>query len=193
MAKLDPGQMLQGVKDSSVRALFQQLIDGINNLSDHVGADPVGNKQPPSPLQGITVKNAGELIHIALTHNSPMTKGVRYFTEYDTDPGFPQPQVIHMGTSRTVPPFTLPSKDDNGVALSYYFRAYPQHPGSEPGPVTVFGGGTPTAVIPGGATQMTLVPSTGSGTASPSGQQGGYGFGKFLVRQPQGPKRNIPL
>jgi hypothetical protein len=192
MPKLDAGQMLQSINDAPTRALVQQMIDAINNLSEHVGADPVGNKQPPAPLQGITVKNAGEVVHVGITDNSVVNKGVHYFTEYDTDPGFPNPQVIHMGTSRNHPPFTLPSKNDNGDTLSYYFRAYTQYPGSEPSQPQVFGGTTPTPVTPGAATQLTLIPSTGSGTASPTGRQGGQGFGKFQVRPAQGPKRFIP-
>lgn len=193
MPKLDAGQMLQSIGDAPTRALVQQMIDAINNLSDHVGADPVGNRQPPAPIQGITVKNAGEVVHIGITDNSAVNKGVHYFAEYDIDPGFPNPQVIHMGTSRNHPPFLLPSKNDGGDTLSYYFRAYPQYPGSEAGPKIAFGGTPPTAVTPGAATQLTLVPSTGSGTASPTGQQGGQGFGNFQIRPPQGPKRFIPV
>jgi len=194
MPKLDPGQMLQSIKDAPTRALVQQMIDAINNLSEHVGADPVGNKDTPAPIQGITVKNAGEVVHVALTDNSALHKGAHYFVEYDTDPGFPQPQVIHMGTSRNHPPFVLPSKNDGGDNVSYYFRAYSQYPGSEPSETQVFGGTTPTAVTPGAATPtlLTLLPSSGSGTAAPTGQQGGYGFGKFQKRPAQGPKRFIP-
>jgi hypothetical protein len=192
MSKLDPGQMLQSVKDQNIRALFEQIIDGVNHLSTHIGADPVGNHPTPSAIQGITVKTTGELAHIALTDNNPVNKGVHYFLEYDTDPSFPQPHVVHMGTSRSVPPITLPAKDDGGNAVNYYVRAYPQMPGSEPGPVTVYGGASPTAISPTGATQLTLAPSTGSGTAAANGQQGGYGFGRFQSRPAVLPKRFIP-
>jgi hypothetical protein len=64
----------------------------------------------------------------------------------------------------------------------WYFRAYSQYPGSHPGPKVLFGGNNATSVNPGGTQAMTLLPSTGSGTAQNSGQEGGSGFGKNLYR-----------
>jgi hypothetical protein len=88
-------------------------------------------------------------------------------------------------------PVTLPAQDDNGGSQQFYFRAYSQYPGGKPGVPVHFGGETPTAVDPGGTQQLTLIPSTGSGTAQVSGEQGGSGFGIVLHRRPTGPKRNV--
>jgi hypothetical protein len=198
MAKLDLSQVVSTVAQRAsnwhtvlARAL-QQIEDGVNNLGQQVAAEPVGFSQPPAPLQSVNVKTAGEMVHVTLTHNVPITKNIHYFVEYDTDPNFPQPHVIHNGTSRTIAPFTLPSKDDGNNPVSYYFRGYPQFPGSHPAAPVNFGGTSPTAVTLGGTTQMTLLPSTGSGTAAANGQQGGYGFGKTNTRGPIAPKRSIP-
>lgn len=193
MSKLDLGQMLQNVKDPSHREMFKVLQDAINNLSGHIAADPVGETQAPQQIQGLQIKVSGESIHAVITDNNPLNKGVHYFLEADTDPNFSQPHVIHMGTSRAPLPFTLPAKDDSGTTRPFYFRAYPQYPGSKPGPHLVFGGQNPTAVQPIGSTQMTLIPSTGSGTAAANGTQGGVGFGTTQTRQAIGPKRNIPV
>jgi hypothetical protein len=198
MAKLDLSQVVSAVAQGApnwqtlmARAL-QRIEDGVNNLGQQVAAEPVGFSQPPAPLQSVNVKTAGEMVHVTLTHNVPIQKNVHYFVEYDTDPSFPQPHVIHNGTSRTVPPFTLPTQDDNGNPVNYYFRGYPQFPGSHPAAPVNHGGTTPTAVTLGGLTQMSLLPSTGSGTAAADGQQGGYGFGKTNTRPAIAPKRSIP-
>jgi hypothetical protein len=198
MAKLDLSQVVSAVAQRSSnwhtllgRAL-QQIEDGVNGLGQQTAAEPVGIAQAPAPLQSVNVKTSGEMVHVTLTHNVPVNKNVHYFVEYDTDPSFPQPHVIHNGTSRSVPPFTLPTKDDNANPVTYYFRGYPQFPGSHPAAPVNHGGTTPTGVTLSGSTQMTLLPSTGSGTAAANGQQGGYGFGRTNTRGPIAPKRSIP-
>jgi len=192
MSKLNLGQGLQSIREPATRNMLQQIEDAINNLGSHLAADPVGLAATPPPLQGVNVKTAGELVHVTLTHNVPINKNINYFVEHDTDPSFPAPHVVHLGTSRgTV--LNLPTKTDGGVAVSYYFRAYAQSPGSHAARPVNYGGANPTAVTLGGTTQLTLQPSTGSGTAAGNGQQGGYGFGRVLQRPPVGPKRNIPV
>lgn len=192
MAKFDLSQFIQTLQDGVSRSAFQRIEDAINNLGVQAAAEPIGLAQAPPPLQGVNVKTSGEMVHITLDHNSPVNKGIHYFIEHDTDPSFPQPHVIHNGTSRTVPPFSLPTKDDDGNTVNYYFRAYPQLPGSHPAKPVNFGGIAPTPVTLTGTTQLSLLPSTGSGTAAANGQQGGYGFGRTNTRGPVAPKRNIP-
>jgi len=167
-----------------VATAFQRVVDGINNLGDNLAADPTQTKDPPPPIQAVTVKASNGDVHAVITDNSQVQRGVHYFLEYSSEPNFLQPHVVHMGTSRSAAPFRLPAMDDNGNPQSFYFRAYSQYPGSHPGRPIYFGGSVPTAVAPGGTTQLTLIPSTGSGTAQPTGQQGASGFGKVLVRPP---------
>jgi hypothetical protein len=204
MAKLDLSQVIEAVTKKAANAStllangLTRLQDGINNLGSNLAADPVGATEAPPPLQSVNVKTAsgtGEQVHVTFTHNDSIKKGVHYFLEYSNDPNFPQspgPHVVHMGTSRGVV-LNLPSKTDGGDVQNWYFRGYPQYPGSKPAAPVNYGGITPTAVTLGGSTQLTLQPSTGSGTAAANGQQGGYGFGKFNVRPAIGPKRSIPV
>lgn len=198
MAKLDLSQAIAAVSagGANYRRLLgnalQFIQDGINNGLQQVAAEPVGFAEAPPPLEGVNVKTAGEQVHLTLTHNAPISKGTHYFIEYtQNDPNFLAPHVEHLGTSRGRV-LNLPTKDDSGTAIKYYFRAYPQYPGSQPANALNYGGVIPTAVTLSGSTQLTLQTSTGSGTAAANGQQGGYGFGKANVRPAIGPKRQIP-
>lgn len=166
-----------------------KLEDSVNLIGRHVGVNPTGGLPAPSPVQGLAVKAASGFVHVAITDNSPANKNLQYFVEYDTDPAFKQPHVIDMGASRTHPPFALPANNDGAAAQSFYFRAYSQYHGSPAGKKVNFGGTAPTAVSPGGTVNMTLLPSTGSGTASPFGTQGGQGLGTVISRPQVGPKR----
>jgi hypothetical protein len=170
--------------------VLRKIQDGINNTGMHIAVDPAGTIPPPPPVQQLNVKTNGTgMVHAVITDNNAIQKNLHYFVEYSTDPAFPQPHVAHLGASRSMEPITLPANDDNGNPQKFYFRAYSQYPGGLPGPVVHFGGDTPTAVNPGGTQNMTLLPSTGSGTAQATGQQGGQGFGKILDRPTIGPKR----
>lgn len=169
---------------------LRKLVDGTNLLGRNAAVDPVNTMPAPPVIQQLNVKTNGTgLVHAVITDNNPIQKNLHYFVEYDTNPDFKQPHVAHLGASRTMPPITLPAKDDNGNPQNFYFRAYSQYPGSDPGTPIHFGGDTPTAVSPGGTQQMTLLASTGSGTAQATGQQGGSGFGKVIFRPAPGPKR----
>jgi hypothetical protein len=198
MAKLDLSQVIAAVATKAgnghtlLSNALQRIEDAINNGFQQLAAEPVGLASPPPPLEGVNVKTSGELVHVTLTHNVPISKNIHYFVEYtQNDPNFLVPHVAHLGTSRGVV-LNLPTKTDAGVAHNYYFQAYAQFPGSKPAKPVSFGGLTPTAVTLSGTTQLTLQPSTGSGTALPDGSQGGSGFGKVNTRAPLGPKRQIP-
>lgn len=170
---------------------LRKLVEGTNLLGQNSAVDPVGTMPAPPTVQQLQVKtNGAGLVHAVVTDNNPIQKNLHYFVEYSTDPNFLQPHVKHLGASRSMEPLTLPALDDNGNPQSFYFRAYSQYPGSDPGQVVHFGGDTPTAVNPGGTQRMTLIPSTGSGTAQATGQQGGSGFGKVLFRPAISAKRS---
>lgn len=171
---------------------LQRLLSGVNNLGNHVAVDPAGTMPPPPPIQQLTVKSSGTgLVHAVISDNNKLSKNLHYFVEYDTNPGFPQPQVAHIGATRQMAPINLPAKDDDGNPQKFYFRAYSQYQGGHPGPAVHFGGTTPEPVDPGGTHQMTLIPSTGSGTAQNTGQEGASGFGKILIRPATAKKRTI--
>lgn len=173
-------------------AALERLQQAINNIATQLGVDPTGVLPAPAPVQKLNIKTDGNgTVHATIDDNNPITRNLHYFVEYSTDKAFSQPHVVHLGASRSANPITLPAMDDDGQPQVYYWRAYSQHPGSMPGePVYHGGSDNPTPIAPGGSTQMTLLPSTGSGTAQNSGQQGGAGFGKVLFRPPTGvPKR----
>lgn len=164
------------------RAL-QNLADGINNLGKNVAGDATKTLPGPSTPQSLTVKtnNAG-LVHAVIKDHNQIQRGIHYFVEYDTDPAFKQPHVVHLGASRSMNPILLPDTDDDDNPQVWHFRAYAQMPGSEPSAPINFGGDTPTPVNPGGGVKMSLIPSTGSGTAPANGQSAGQGYGKVLHR-----------
>ena len=175
-----------------VGTALQRIEDAVNGLATNAAVAAKGKIPSPPTIQQLNVKTDGNgLVHAVISDSNPIQKGLHYFVEYSTDSAFSQPHVVHLGASRSMSPIILPAKDDNGVAQKFFFRAYSQYPGSDPSAPQHFGGNTPTAVDPGGAAQMTLLSSTGSGTAQNSGEQGGSGFGTVLNRPTAGPKRVI--
>src|SRR5581483_1543605 len=183
---LDGGRLLNEValKDPRLGQLLQNVIDGINRLGLNVGASPVGDVTPPKPPDSVSVKVSGEMMHISINHAGELNRGVRYFSEISTSPSFGQPIVLDHGTSRTSHPIPLPTQDDSSSPVTYYVRSYAQNPGGPPSAPTVVGGiGSPTGFTMTGGTKMTLLPSTGSGTAPSTGQSAGQGMGRFQKRQ----------
>ena len=167
---------------------MQRVQDAINSLSTSLAADPNGKMAPPPPIDGVSVKAGDGAVHVTITDHNPIQRGINYFIEHSTNPTFIGAHVEHLNASRGRI-LTIPGMDDNGVAQPVYIRAYSQYRTSVPSKPVNFGGTTPTAVHPGGSVMMTLLPSTGSGTAISNGQQQGSGLGKVLFRPPVAPKR----
>ena len=193
MSQLPGNDLLSQIENENPKLgqyLRQYLIPAISRTAQNAAVSPTGDVATPVAPSRISVAAAGEMVHVSLTDNSALNRGVNYFTEISAnDPSFRQPIVFHHGTSRTPPPFPLPSKDGNGTAINYYVRSYSQYPGSAPSNPVVHGGAaSPTAVTLGGTTQLNLLPSTGSGTASGNGTQPGQGFGKAPIRLPANPQ-----
>lgn len=160
---------------------LQKLQDAVNQLGVTTGAAAVGKTAPPPPVNGVNVKAADGSVHVTINDNNPIQKGINYFVEHSTSPTFVGAHVVHLNASRgTI--LTLPGMTDDAVDQTHYIRAYSQYQGSDPGPKVNFGGTTPSGVLPGGSVMMTLLPSTGSGTAAGNGEQQGYGLGKVLFR-----------
>jgi len=178
----DHGQWLQSA--------LQRIEDAVNNLGRNTAAAPKGILPPPPPIQRVNVKASGGTLHVTIDDSSPIQKGIGYWVECDTDPSFSRPHPFSFNASRTGT-IALPGMDDDGNPQQFYVRAYSQYPGGKPNTPIHFGAETPSPVLPGGTSQMTLLPSTGSGTAQNSGEQGGSGFGKILDRPAAGPKRAI--
>jgi hypothetical protein len=187
-------------KDAYAGTLFQRIISAVNDGFASLGGTAVGKPAPPPPIDSINVQGTlsgstltcpSEILHHTLTHNQAIQKGIRYFSEIDTSPEFLSPHVIDHGTSRSSF-LTLPTNDNSNTQQTYYLRSYAQYPGSDPCKPTVFGNiGGAIGIQMNGSSNTSLLTSAGSGTASPTGQQGGKGLGVILNRPAPGPKRNV--
>lgn len=188
-------------RDTYAGSLFARIIKAVNSVANNTATAAIGKLTPPDPINAITVKGTqvgnvitcpGEILHFTLTHNSAIKKGLQYISEWDTSPAFTQPHIIDHGCSRTHT-MTLPTfQDDATTPNTYYLRSYSQYPGSDPSKKTVLGGlSQATQIVMSGTTALTPLASTGSGTASPFGNQGGKGLGVVLNRPSPGPKRNV--
>ena len=189
-------------RDNYAGSLFSRIINAVNTLAKNAGVAAVGKVSPPHPIDAVNVQGTqsgnmvtcpGDILHFTLTHNQAVSRGVQYISEIDTDPSFPQPHIIDHGCSRSafvaLPTFT--NGVDN-VKNTYYLRSYAQMHGSDPCKPTVFGGlGGALQIQMNGLNAGVPLPSTGSGTASPTGQQGGHGLGIVLDRPAPGPKRSV--
>lgn len=199
--QLEGGRELSyvNIRDSYAGSLFGRIIEAVNTLAKNAGVAAVGKVPPPHPIDSINVQGAlsgstltapSEILHWTIQHNQAVAKGVRYFSEIDTNPSFTAPHVVDHGTSRSAF-LTLPKMDNTGATQTYYLRSYAQMPGSDPCKPTVHGNlGGAIGIQMTGSSKTTLLASTGSGTASPNGQQGGHGLGIVLDRPAPGPKRN---
>jgi hypothetical protein len=202
--QLDGGQYLQyiNLKDVFTGQLFSKIITAVNQLAQNVGASAVGKLAPPPPVDAINVSGTtmnngsmiqcpSEFLHWTLTHNGAVQKGIQYLTEIATEPNFLQPHIYDHGCSRSGF-LNLPTLDSNGNTQTYYMRSYPQYHGSDPAKPTVLGNlGNPVGIQMTGASQTSLLTSTGSGTAQSTGEQGGHGLGINLQRTTPAPKSSI--
>jgi len=191
---LDETQFLNEIRnrDPHLAKLLESLIDGVNGVSNHLGVDPTGKVAPPNPHQALNVAAGTDHVDLAITDNSQVKKNIRNFVEWSVnDPAFSNPKVEDLGSSRGRT-LALPAKDGNGVQIQYYFKSYSQYMGSDAqSKHTYFGTKfAPTPVTLSGNSQLTLLPSTGSGTGRPDGSQSGAGLGTVLQRPPVGPKRS---
>jgi len=215
-AQLDGGQELTmtSQKDVYLGSLLRRIILAVNTLATNATVSAIGKLPPPPKVDSIQVQGTqtgnvitcpSEILHWTLTHNQSVSKGIRYFSEVDTDPNFPNPHVVDHGTSRTgfltLPTFSNAANMTSSQPTAYYLRSYAQYHGSDPcaptvlgnftGSTQIFMGGTGGSSGTGSVTQ--LLSSTGSGTASPQGQQGGKGLGTIINRPKPQPKRSVGL
>lgn len=190
------------MRDNYTGSLFSRVIDAVNTLAKNAGVAAVGKVPPPPPINSVTVSGGSanngvmtvastEILHWTIQHSQAIQKGIRYFSEVDTSTAFTNPHVHDHGTSRSGF-MTLPTNNSAGTKQTYYLRSYAQYPGSDPCKPTVLGGLSGAIGIQmGGSSNLDLLPSTGSGTASSSGQQGAKGLGVVLNRPAPGPRRSV--
>ena len=184
------GSQLEKIRleNPSLYNFCRRVVTAINTLGQNGGISPTGASDPPPSIGAVNVKSSGETVHVTLDDPSPVSNQIEYFVEAATDANFSAPHVFHLKAGRGAF-LNLPAKDDNGTAQPWHFRGYSQYPGSQPSAPVYFGGLSPQPVTLTGSTQLTPLQSTGSGTGTTLGQQGGWGRGKVPVRSTPGPRR----
>jgi hypothetical protein len=170
------------LEDAAKGTLIQRIINGVNTVATNLGASAVGRIPAPLPINGLNVTVGGEYAHMTINHSAGIQQGIHYFVEVANNSSFIGAHPIHFGTSRTRDPIHLAPLDSTGAAQSWYARAFCQYPGGDPSTPVNYGGPEPTPITTTGTTRLTWNASTGSGTASNTGQQIGFGFGKFQKR-----------
>jgi hypothetical protein len=191
----DRSQFLKQIKNSwpHLGILLETMFENVDVMANHLGMDMKGRVAAPPTLAGLNVAAGSDHVHVTINDASTVKKNIHYFVEWSAnDPTFASPNVEHLGASRGRV-LALPAKNGSGATNQYYFRAYSQYLGSDPAQKQAYFGtvGAPTAVTLTGASTLNLLQSTGSGTASGDGSQGGYGLGRPLERPIPGPKRPI--
>jgi hypothetical protein len=193
MADLSGGELLTEVENTWPKLgvlLRNTIIPAIKTVARNAAVSTTGEIDAPSRPGQVNVKVAGEIAHVTIDDPQVLQRGAQYHVEIANNPQFSQPHVEHLGSSRGRF-ITLPTNGDDGAQHTWYVRAYSQYQGSQPSAYTNYGGDEPAGFNMSGGTNMTPLPSTGSGTASNDGQQGGSGLGKVIFRPAPLPKRSV--
>lgn len=159
--------------------LRRYVLPTIQNVAQGAAVGTTKPTEPPAPPQSLTVTPLGsEHVKLDITHNAPIIRGARYFTEISAnDSSFNGAMIHDHGPSRSSLPVFLPTNDSGGSPHTYYAASYVQYPGgppSKPTPVVKF---TMT-----GSTNADVPRGTGSGTATNGGQPF-QGLGKMAIRR----------
>lgn len=186
----------RGQKDpiwNRLATMFENIQDSINQTANATGADSTGHTDPPDPPQAVNVSGGSDHIHVTIADNSNRSRALHYFVEWSAnDPNFLAPNVEHLGPSRGRI-LALPANDETMTPINYYVRVYSHTLGGREASakLTYGGAANPTPVVLTGTSSLALLPSTGSGTSSTTGQQGGEGFGtsQFSDIAPNKPKQ----
>jgi hypothetical protein len=167
------------------RALTR-LQETVNQIGQNTASDPTGTLPAPNPLAAVNVAtDGGNLVHVTLTDTNVLKRNTSYFIEHSDNPAFANAHQEHLVASR--------GRILNLPQGTYYIRGYHQYFGGKPSTPVNFGGTNPTPVVITSGSTLSLLPSTGSGTAAPDGSQPGQGLGKFLSRPAPAPKRTSNL
>lgn len=158
---------------------LQDVQQNQNNIAQQVNGNPAGNPNPPAAINSLSVKAADGIFDAKIVDTSDTSRGVNYFLEHSPSPNFSSPHMIHLGTSRNW----------RGALgnQTLHFRAYSSYATSGASAHVYHGSPTaPTPVTGGGAAGPAPQSSSGGGTASTNGTQGGHGFGPVPFRSSTG-------
>ncbi|MGH9735424.1 MAG: hypothetical protein ACRD8A_12650 [Candidatus Acidiferrales bacterium] len=158
-----------------IRKKDPRLYETIRAIQQYL---PPASQPAPPPVTNVSVASNGDgTVDVTFADSGAVTQQVNYFVEHAADATFFGARQEDFGASR------------NGSirigSTARAFRVFSQYrfPPSPPSEPVVFGGAAATLVGGGGSVATAPQASTGSGTASSSGQQSGQGFGKNRVRK----------
>lgn len=160
--------------------LYQTLSDIVTkttNTEQQTNANPEGHPAAPPPPEGINVSGQDGYLHVQITHNAEIYRGVRYYVEHADNPHFTNaiPQALHDARNVTIPVGNQ----------TRYVRAAAAYSSSPPSNWVYHGGSQPIGVNGGGSGPgPAFLPSQGSGTGAPG--VGLQGPGKAAFRSATG-------
>lgn len=146
---------------------FRAVEKRIANLASQTNSSLIAPEgSPPPQVNAISVNASGGIAHVQVTDNNQIYRGINYYVDYSTDPGFSAPVTHHLGPSRDarIPVGNQP----------LYYRAYSGYPTSSPSAPVYHGGVSPIPVTAAGSTPPPVPSGQGSGTGFP-GQISGHG------------------
>jgi hypothetical protein len=173
-------------RDPLLGEALETFADLHDNLGQKLSVNPQGKTLTPPPHVSLNITAANGITHFTVDNGSnPRTRQLHNWVDWADNPTFQNAQTEHLfaGTQRRVATmlggpiyarsYTMYA---DGERQSTYTYASIEHDGLQPAITSVTGTGvtTTTATLAGPA----LPKSTGSGTASVSGQ--GFGVEKFV-------------
>lgn len=153
------------------------ILTAVGNLEQQVNGNASGQPSAPPSINGIQVSGANGFLHVALTDNNPVFRGIRYYVEHSDSPHFSNPQIVPLHDARNV---TIPVGNQ-----TRFVRAYSAYDSSGPSAPVYHGGASPIGVNGGGSNGgPAFLPSQSSGTGRPG--QGPQGPGTIPFRSATG-------
>lgn len=145
-------------QDPKIAEAFDSLATAHSNITEQTNGASNGPPIAPPTINQLNVTASNGHFSAAITDNNDIYRGVQYYVEHADNPGFQNPQIVHLGDSRNWHGFLGNS--------ARYFRAYSSYPSSHPSSAVYHGGqGSPTPVFGGGSIPgPTFQQSQSSGT-----------------------------
>src|SRR6185312_8283831 len=137
--------------------VFRDIVTKSTNTEQQANLNPEGPPSPPAPPDAVDVSGQDGYLHVAITHNAEIYRGIQYHLEHADNPHFTNPIPVSMVNSRHL---TIPVGNQ-----TRYVRIAASYPSSPPSNWVYHGGSQPIGVNGGGSGPGPLfLPSQGSGT-----------------------------
>ncbi len=151
-------------------------------IAQQVNGNPKGQPTAPPAISGVNVTGQDGHLHVAITDNAPIYRGIRYYVEHADNPHFQNPITVALHDTRNV---TIPVGNQ-----TRYVRAYSSYSSSPPSDPVYHGGAQPIAVNGGGSGPgPRFLASEGSGTGAQRVGLQGPGVAPFRSQNGVAPKR----